>query len=113
MLRCRFLPCFASYSVTRNRAVNIPATITSGYGQSAVLLSCSFPKIVSATFVKSVRFGTLNSTPVHAVCSVYDLRPISQAGRRGFDPRLPLLIFKSFQPSKFGCRPNAALFVAS
>jgi hypothetical protein len=34
--------------------------------------------------------------------------PASQAGRRGFDPRLPLLIFKSFQPSKFECSPNAA-----
>jgi hypothetical protein len=32
------------------------------------------------------------------MCLIYNLRSISQAGRRGFDPRLPLFVINSFQP---------------
>jgi hypothetical protein len=64
----------------------------------SVLLSCSIPTVLTAKFVNSMCFGTLNSTPVHAISTIYDLWPISQAGRRGFDPRLPLLESRSCEP---------------
>jgi hypothetical protein len=35
----------------------------------------------------------------------FNRRPISQAGRRGFDLRLPLFFFSNLQPSEFACSP--------
>jgi hypothetical protein len=81
--------------------------IACGSAICPVLLSCSIPTVLSAKFVNSVRFGTLNSTPVHAISLIYDLWPISQAGRRGFDPRLPLFSFQQVFALNFSCSPNA------
>ena len=47
-----------------------------GTGQESAMfpvhLSCSIPKVLSAKFVDSMRFWTLNSTLLHAISSIYD-----------------------------------------
>ena len=57
--------------------------------QKPDIFTC-YRQSLPCTFVNSMRSGTLNSTPVHALFSIYDMWPLSKAGRRGFDPRLPL-----------------------